>query len=114
MQIAYLEIVTPDVEGICQSYTETYGVSFGPPVKGLGNARTAQLPQGGRIGVRAPMRDTENPVVRPYWFVDDVAAAAKAAEHSGATLALPPTEIPGEGTFAIIIRGGTDHGIWQR
>lgn len=68
---------------------------------------------GGRIGGRAPLRDTEAPVVRPYVLVDDIAAAVKAAEAAGATVALPPMEIPGQGTFAIYILGGIEHGLWQ-
>ena len=79
----------------------------------LGNARTADLEDGGRIGVRAPMRDTEAPVVRPYLLVDDIEAAVKAAETAGAIVAMPPMEIPGGGTFSIYILGGIEHGLWQ-
>lgn len=114
MQIQYLEIVTPDVETVCASYAKLYGVKFSGPVAELGNARTAALPNGGRIGVRAPMRETEEPVVRPYLLVDDIAASVKAAEESGAQIALPPTELPGQGTCAIYIQGGIQHGLWQR
>ena len=107
VQIRYLEIVTPAVN-------ETHAVAFGAPVPALGNARTADLKDGGRIGVRAPMRETEAPVVRPYLLVDDIHAAAKAAEAAGAEIAIPPMEIPGQGTFAIYLLGGIDHGLWQR
>lgn len=60
------------------------------------------------------MRDSEDPVVRPYLLVDDIAAAVKAAEEAGAMVAMPPTEIPGQGTFAIYVQGGIQHGLWQR
>ena len=76
MQIQYLEIVTPDVEAVCTTYVKLCGVSFGEPDAGLGNARTAPLPGGGLIGVRAPMHESEEPVVRPYILVDDIAAAS--------------------------------------
>ncbi len=66
------------------------------------------------MGVRAPMRETEEPVVRPYWLVDDIEAAVAAAVEAGGELAHPPMEIPGHGTFAIYIQGGIDHGLWQR
>jgi predicted enzyme related to lactoylglutathione lyase len=113
MQIQYLEIVTPDVDAVCSTYKKVHGVAFGEPDAGLGGARTAELAGGGRIGVRAPMHETEEPVVRPYILVDDIDAAARAAEEAGAEIAHPPMEIPGRGSFAIFIQGGVHHALWQ-
>jgi predicted enzyme related to lactoylglutathione lyase len=113
MQIQYLEIVTPEVDATCSTQEQLHGVSFGAPVAGLGNARTAKLQDGSFMGVRAPMHDAEDPVVRPYWLVDDVAAAARTAEAAGCMIAHPPMEIPGYGTFAIYIQGGIHVGLWQ-
>jgi hypothetical protein len=59
------------------------------------------------------LRDTEKPVVRPYWLLDDIKAALDAATKQGAFVALPPLEIPGKGTFAIHIQGNVDHGLGQ-
>jgi len=28
-------------------------------------------------------------------------------------VALPPIEIPGQGTFSVYILGGIEHGLWQ-
>lgn len=114
MQIHYLEIVTKGVDAVCAAYAAANGVQFGKPDAGLGNARTATLPGGGLIGVRAPMRETEAPVVRPYWLVDDIEAAVAAAVKAGGEVAHPPMEIPSHGIFAIYIQGGVDHGLWQR
>jgi predicted enzyme related to lactoylglutathione lyase len=114
MQIDYLEIVTRDVDAVCAAYTAANGMQFGDPDVGLGNARTAPLPGGTRVGVRAPLRETEEPVVRPYWLVDDIESAVAAAAEAGAQIAHPPMEIPGHGTFAIYIVGGVQHGLWQR
>ena len=114
MQIYYLEIVTREVDAVCAVYEAANGVQFGTPEPGLGNARTAAMPGGGLVGVRAPLRDTEAPVVRPYWLVDDIEAATAAAVRAGGELAVPPMEIPGHGTFAIYLQGGVDHGLWQR
>lgn len=114
MQIHYLEIVTKDVDEVCATYSAAHGVQFGEPDAGLGHARTAALPGGGLVGVRAPLRDTEEPVVRPYWLVDDIEAAVAAVEEAGGQIAHPPLEIPGHGTFAIYFRGGVEHGLWQR
>ena len=113
MFIQYLEVVTPDVNATCDALERLHGVSFGEPDVGLGNARTAALKGGGKIGVRAPMREDEQPVVRPYLLVEDIEAAVKAAQAAGAQVALPPMEIPGGGKFAIYIQGGIEHGLWQ-
>ncbi len=111
--VQYLEIVTPDVDATCRVLEETQGVSFNNPDPGMGNARTAALRGGGLIGVRGPMRETEQPVVRPYTLVQDIDAAVQTAQTSGAVVALPPTKIPGHGAFAIYILGGIEHGLWQ-
>jgi predicted enzyme related to lactoylglutathione lyase len=113
MKIQYLEIVTKDVDAVCATYAAAHKVQFGEPVAGLGGARTATLAGGGLVGVRAPLRETEEPVVRPYWLVDDIAAAVAAVVQVGGRLAVPPMEIPGHGTFAIYLQGGNDHGLWQ-
>ena len=113
MHIYYLEIVTKEVDAVCAAYAAANGVQFGGLDAGLGNARTAALQGGGLVGVRAPMRESEEPVVRPYWLVDDIEAALAAAVEAGGEIAHPPMEIPGHGTFAIYIHGGVDHGLWK-
>lgn len=114
MKIHYLEIVTDDVEAVCAACSATHGITFGTGDAGLGGARTAALSDGGMVGVRAPMSETEGPIVRPYWLVDDIVSSVAAAEDAGALIAHPPLEIPGHGTFAIYITGGVHHGLWQR
>lgn len=113
MQIQYLEIVTKDVDAVCAAYAAMNGVQFGEPDAGLGNARTAAMPGGGLVGVRAPLRANEDPVVRPYWLVKDIEEAVAAVVQAGGHVAVPPMEIPGHGTFAIYLQGGNDHGLWQ-
>lgn len=113
LKIQYLEIVTPDAEATCATYAAAIGAVFGDPVPALGNARIADMPDGSRLGIRAPMHDSEEPTVRPYWLVEDIRAAWTAALAAGAEEAHPPLEIPGVGTFAIFIRDGLHHGLWQ-
>lgn len=113
MQVYYLEIVTNDMEAVCSTYEGTFGVQFGEPDMLFGNARTAELHGGGLVGVRAPLRADEEPVVRPYWLVDDIEAAVVAAKNAGGEIAIPPLEIPGRGTFAIYLLGNNEHGLWQ-
>jgi predicted enzyme related to lactoylglutathione lyase len=114
MQIHYLEIVTREVDAVCAAYAAANRVQFGPPDARLGNARTATLLGGGLVGVRAPLRETEDPVVRPYWLVDDIEAAVAATVAAGGEVAVEPMEIPAHGTFAIYLHGGVQHGLWQR
>lgn len=113
MQIYYLEIVTNDVDAVCSAYSKTHNVRFGEPDALFGNARTAELRGGGLVGVRAPLREDEEPVVRPYWLVEDIEAVVSAVEEAGGEIAIPPMEVPGRGTFAIYILGNNDHGLWQ-
>ena len=113
MQVHYLEIVTKEVDAVCAAYAAANGVQFGKPDATLGNARTAALRGGGLVGVRAPMHESEEPVVRPYWLVDDIESAIAAAVQAGGEVAHPPMAIPGHGTFAIYIHGAIQHGLWQ-
>ncbi len=114
MTVQYLEIVTSDLEGTCAALEKLHGVSFGDPDPMIGNARTAMLDNGGRIGVRAPMAAHETPVIRPYVLVDDIEAAVKAAAAAGGEIAMAATEIPGgQGKFAIYFQGGIQYGLWE-
>jgi predicted enzyme related to lactoylglutathione lyase len=114
MQVYYLEIVTEAVDAVCAAYATATGVQFGEQEPGLGGARTAPLDGGGLVGIRPPLHDTEDPVIRPYWLVEDIEAAVASAVEAGAEVAHPPLGIPGHGTFAIYIQGGVHHGLWQR
>ncbi|GJM25462.1 MAG: hypothetical protein DHS20C16_18770 [Phycisphaerae bacterium] len=114
MQVFFLEIVTKDVDAVCKTYETTHGVKFGEPVAAFGNAKTASMFGGGKVSVRAPLRETEEPIVRPYWLVTDIHAAVAAAEKSGGMIAHPPLEIPDQGTFAIYILAGIEHGLWEK
>lgn len=113
MKIHYIEIVTPEVDAVCSTHTLLHGIDFGEPIPTLGGARTAQLDGGGVIGVRAPMRDTEQPTTRHYVLVEDIEAAVAAAAKAGAVVAVPPMKLPEHGTCAIIIQDGIESGFWQ-
>ncbi len=113
MKVHYLEIVCSDVDAVCAAYEAAHGAIFGPADPMLGGARTAPLSEGCSVGVRGPLADTEAPIIRPYWLVEDIEAALEAAVKQGAFVAHPAMEIPGKGTFAITIHGGVNHGLWQ-
>ena len=113
IQVHYLEIVTPNVEQMCSSYSQTLDISFSPAVTELGGAQTANLSNGGMLGIRAPMHEAEEPTTRPYYLVDNIEKAVKEAEESGAEIAVPPMDIPGRGKCAIIMLGSIQSGFWQ-
>ncbi len=114
MQVHYLEIVCRDVAAQVAALEAVHGLSFGPPVADLGQARTAQAPDGRLVGVRAPLAEHELPIVRTYVAVTDIAAAVKQAEAAGAVIAYPPTKQGDTGTWAIYILGDVQMGLWQR
>jgi len=53
------------------------------------------------------------PVVRPYWLIDDIERAVTNMEAVGAEIVVPPMDIPGKGKFAICVLAADDHGLWQ-
>ena len=113
MTVHYLEIVTPEVDAVCDTYARVHGVAFGDGDAALGGARTAELAGGGMIGVRPPLRDDEEPVVRPYMLVPDLKAAVDAASESGADVAISSMKLGEHGTCAIVLHGGIDVGYWE-
>jgi predicted enzyme related to lactoylglutathione lyase len=114
MRIHYLEIVSPDVAAQCAALERVHDLSFGPPVADLGQARVAEAPDGSLIGVRAPLAEHEQPIVRTYLEVEDITRAVEEAEASGAVIAYPPTQQGDTGTWAIYILGDVQMGLWQR
>lgn len=113
MKVHYLEIVSPDVDAVCLAYEAAHKTSFGAPDSALGGARTGVMVDGSIVGVRGPLQDSEKPVVRPYWLVDDIQQALAAVISKGGEVAHPPFELAGKGTFAIYKLGSVEHGLWQ-
>ena len=118
MQLHYLEIVTNEVNAVCDAYSRIHGVVFGEPDPNLGNSRTATMELGNAassgVGIRPPMHAQERPVVRPYTLTSDIMEAVKAAVDAGATVAVPPMQLGGDlGTCAIVMFGNIESGFWQ-
>lgn len=114
MGVHYLEIVSNDVDALCALYERMHGLSFGQPDPDLGHARVATRADGTMVGIRKPLAAHETPIMRTYLAVEDIQRAAKEAEAGGALVAYPPTRQGQRGTFAIVIQGGVQHGLWQR
>lgn len=112
--VHYVEIVCSDVAAQCASLERVHGLSFGPPVAVLGNARVATAPGGSLIGVRASMAAHEKPIVRTYLAVDDIATALADATAAGGVVAYGPTREGDTGMWAIWCLGDVQLGLWQR
>lgn len=111
--VYYLEIVTPDVKGMCDLYAESFGWDFQPMALELGNACVADLSDGSLCGIRAPMHSSEKPIVRTYLRVKDIQASVQSVAELGARILLERMDIPGRGIIAIYESGGVEQGLWQ-
>ena len=114
MAVHYMEIVSNDVDALTGLFQRTHGLSFGPPDPDLGQAVVATREDGTLVGIRRPLAAHEQPIVRTYLAVEDIGQAVKKAEESGAKIAYGPTLQGRRGTFAILILGDVQHGLWQR
>ena len=113
MAVHYLEIVSDDVDTLIVLYQRMHDLSFGPPDPDLGQARVATHADGTLVGIRQPLAAHEQPIMRTYLAVEDIQQAVQQAEDAGATVAYPPTRQGQRGTFAIVIHGDVQHGLWQ-
>ena len=113
MHVHYLEIVCEDVDAQGAARERVHGLSCGPPGPDLGQARVADQTDGSRVGVRAPLAEHEQPIVRTYAAVEDIGRAIQDAEAAGGMVAYPPTKQGDTGTWAVYILGGLQHGLWQ-
>lgn len=114
MRMHYLEIVCRDVAAQCSALERVHGLSFGAPVTDLGGARVANAAGGSLIGVRAPLAEHEQPIIRTYMEVADIAKAVKDAEAAGGVVVYPPTKQGETGTWAIYFLGDVQFGLWQK
>jgi predicted enzyme related to lactoylglutathione lyase len=113
MNVHYVEIVSNDVDALTALYQDVHGLSFGLPDPDLGFARVATRGDGTLVGIRKPLAIHEQPTMRAYLGVGDIQQSVRNAEERGATIAYPPTRQGQWGTFAIVIQGGVEHGLWQ-
>jgi predicted enzyme related to lactoylglutathione lyase len=110
--VCYQEIVTPNALQLRKLFEHSFNWTF-TTVDALGNAHVADLPEGGRIGIRQPMSDTEQAITRLYVLVDNLAESIKDVRDLGGVILLEKMELAGQGTIAIYEAGGIEHGLWQ-
>jgi len=98
------ELLTDDVEGAKKFYTSLLG--WGTSEKDLGKAGTYTLLMRGETAVAGMMKISPEASHPPTWLsyvaVDDVDATAERARKLGGKIAVPPTDVPAVGRFAIV------------
>jgi uncharacterized protein len=96
--IAYFEFAGPDSAALAAFYSTLFGWRFGPgPFPGY-----QSLPADGGAGLPGGVRQEGTPECMVYVRVPDLKAAVAAAEAAGGTVVVPPTEVPGVVSFALL------------
>jgi uncharacterized protein len=113
MTVHYVEIVSNEADALTGLYEALHGLAFSPPDPDLGHARVATRADGTLVAIRKPLATHEQPLIRTYFAVENIQQAVKTASAKGATIAYPPTRQGKWGTFAIVIHGGVEHGLWH-
>jgi predicted enzyme related to lactoylglutathione lyase len=111
--IHYTEYVVKDPARLRVLCEKQYGWRF-EQIAELGGAWVAELPGGGRVGIREPLNEDEKRVLaRTYMRVADLERAVVVARENGATIALPPMDLGKHGRIAIYVIEGIEQGLWQ-
>lgn len=100
----WAELWTPDEEAALHFYERVFGYAREP--MSMGEQGTYYLLKAAGVS-RAGVFKTTDPAMPvmwlPYVAVDDCDASAEKARSLGATVTMPPTDIPDVGRFAVLI-----------
>jgi predicted enzyme related to lactoylglutathione lyase len=100
----WYELITGDADGAERFYGHVLGWRFSRPPGGM--ERDYRISETDGIGVAGVMQSRAGLAMPPRWFVyfgvDDVDRTAEDASSAGATIHVPPTDIPGVGRFAFL------------
>ncbi|MHC4421459.1 MAG: VOC family protein [Planctomycetota bacterium] len=107
------ELMTPDTEAAGNFYGQLFG--WKTDVRDMGGGRIYHIfkqgdkEAGGMMQIQGPEMEGVPPCWLSYVTVDSVDASTSKAESLGATVDLPPTDIPTIGRFSVITdpTGGT-------
>jgi predicted enzyme related to lactoylglutathione lyase len=99
---SWSELSTSDLAKSKQFYSDVFGWGWG------GSDEYAEAQVAGRTIAGVMPRPKEMPAEVPdswlvYFGSDDVDAQAKQAADTGASIVVPPTDIPGTGRFAVLL-----------
>lgn len=110
--VHYLEFVTREPDKLRYALEKSHGWTFAQ-VADLAGSWVAEMPGGGRCGIRAPMHEQEKPIVRSYVRVADLDRAVEIARANGAELLLSPMKVGAQGRIAIYAIAGIEQGLWE-
>jgi predicted enzyme related to lactoylglutathione lyase len=103
---SWTELMTRDVAGARKFYSEVLGWEMEEMPMGEGQPYVVLKAGGEAVGGMMLMPESVPAQVPPHWAayvtVNDVDATAKKAQELGATLLVPPTDIPNVGRFSTI------------
>jgi uncharacterized protein len=111
-EITHLEIPADDVERAKRFYGAVAGWEFGEMdgFPGYFLFRTGEQ-SGGGLGRRG---ESVGNVVRVYISVDRLEDGIAAAEANGGTVTAPPSEVPGQGRYAVVNDPeGNEIALWE-
>ena len=102
--LSWAELMTRDVEGSKKFYKDLLGWGMEEMPMKDGTAYTVLKAGGESVAGIMPMPASVSEVVPSHWAtyitVNDVDAVAKKAQEMGATMIVPPTDVPGVGRFS--------------
>jgi predicted enzyme related to lactoylglutathione lyase len=111
-EITHIEIPADDVERAKRFYAAVAGWDFSE-MDGFPNYwlfRTSEG-SGGGLGQRG---ESVGDVIRIYITVDKLEPAVSAAEANGGSVTTPPSDVPGQGRYAVIRDPeGSEIALWE-
>ena len=111
-EITHIEFPADDVERAKRFYSAVAGWEFSEMegLPGYWLFRTAEG-SGGGLGVRGESVGT---VIRIYISVDKLEPAVAAAEANGGSVVTPPSNVPGQGRYAVLRDPeGSESALWE-
>jgi predicted enzyme related to lactoylglutathione lyase len=111
-EITHIEIPADDVERAKRFYAAVAGWDFSE-MDGFPNYwlfRTGEA-SGGGLGRRG---ESVGDVIRIYVSVDKLEPAVAAAEANGGSVLTPPSDVPGQGRYAVVRDSeGSEIALWE-
>lgn len=101
--VVHFEIRSSDAQRQATFYSELFGWELGGADETLMNYRMIDTKaEAGIGGGMVPAQGGFTPGITVYVQVEDLQAALERAQSLGASTVVPPTKLPGPGSFAVV------------